>query len=109
MIALAVARHPASRPEQRIGSLFVNPGGPGDSGVGYVAERGAALGAMTGGRFDIVGWDLRGGAGGGAPVRCFATASERAASGRTCRCPPPGPRSGATWPRRSRWRNAAGS
>ena len=32
-IALAVARHLASHPEQRIGSLFVNPGGPGDSGV----------------------------------------------------------------------------
>jgi hypothetical protein len=62
-ISLAVARHLASHPEQRIGSLFVNPGGPGDSGVGYVAERGEALDAMTGGRFDIVGWDIRGGAG----------------------------------------------
>ncbi len=33
---------------------------------------------MTGGRFDIVGWDLRGGAGASAPVRCFASADERA-------------------------------
>ena len=77
-IALAVARHLASHPEQRIGSLFVNPGGPGDSGVAMVAERGQALDAMTGGRFDIVGWDLRGGAGASAPVRCFADAGERA-------------------------------
>jgi pimeloyl-ACP methyl ester carboxylesterase len=77
-IALAVIRHLASHPEQRIGSLFVNPGGPGDSGVGYVAERGAALDAMAGGRFDIVGWDLRGGAGASAPVSCFANAGERA-------------------------------
>ena len=44
-IALSVVRRLASRPDQRIGSLFVNPGGPGDSGVGYVAERGAALDA----------------------------------------------------------------
>ena len=43
-IALAVARHLASHPGQRIGSLFVNPGGPGDSGVGYVGERGAGPG-----------------------------------------------------------------
>ena len=43
-----------------------------------VAERGQALDAMTGGRFDIVGWDLRGGAGASAPVRCFASAGERA-------------------------------
>jgi pimeloyl-ACP methyl ester carboxylesterase len=78
MIELAVVRHLASRPEQRIGSLFVNPGGPGDSGVAMVAERGQALDAMTGGRFDVVGWDLRGGAGASAPVRCFADADERA-------------------------------
>jgi pimeloyl-ACP methyl ester carboxylesterase len=77
-IALAVARHLASHPEQRIGSLFVNPGGPGESGVGYVANRGQALDAMTGGRFDIVGWDLRGGAGASAPVHCFTDAAERA-------------------------------
>jgi hypothetical protein len=55
-IDLAVIRHLASRPEQRIGSLFVNPGGPGDSGVAMVAERGEALDALTQGRFDIVGW-----------------------------------------------------
>jgi pimeloyl-ACP methyl ester carboxylesterase len=77
-IALAVARHLASHPGQRIGSLFVNPGGPGESGVGYVANRGQALDAMTGGRFDIVGWDLRGGAGASAPVHCFTGAAERA-------------------------------
>jgi pimeloyl-ACP methyl ester carboxylesterase len=77
-IALAVARHLASHPEQRIGSLFVNPGGPGDSGVATVADRGEALDALTQGRFDIVGWDLRGGAGASAPVRCFASADERA-------------------------------
>jgi pimeloyl-ACP methyl ester carboxylesterase len=77
-ITLSVIRHLASRPDQRIGSLFVNPGGPGDSGVGYVAERGEALDALTQGRFDVVGWDIRGGAGGSAPVTCFANAGERA-------------------------------
>ena len=77
-LALAVIRHLAGHPGQRIGSLFVNPGGPGDSGVAMVAERGEALDAMTGGRFDVVGWDIRGGAGASAPVSCFADASERA-------------------------------
>ena len=76
-IALAVARHLASRPDQRIGSLFVNPGGPGDSGVAMVTGRGDALDAQTGGRFDIVGWDPRG-AGASAPVSCFADPAERA-------------------------------
>jgi pimeloyl-ACP methyl ester carboxylesterase len=77
-IALSVIRHLASRPDRRIGSLFFNPGGPGDSGVAAVAERGQELDALTGGHFDIVGWDLRGSAA-SAPVRCFADAAERAA------------------------------
>jgi hypothetical protein len=76
-IDLAVIRHLASRPGQRIGSLFLNPGGPGDSGVAAVAGRGEALDAMTDGRFDVVGWDPRG-SGGSAPVGCFADPSERA-------------------------------
>ena len=35
-ISLKLIRHLASKPEQRIGSMFINPGGPGDSGVGLV-------------------------------------------------------------------------
>ena len=58
-ITLSAIRHLASHPGQRIGSLFVNPGGPGDSGVAAVIEQGGALDAITGGRFDIVGWDPR--------------------------------------------------
>jgi pimeloyl-ACP methyl ester carboxylesterase len=76
-ISLAVARHLASRPDQRIGSLFVNPGGPGDSGVGAVTQRGESLDALTGGRFDIVGWDPRG-SGASAPVSCFGDPAARA-------------------------------
>ena len=37
-IELAVIRHLASRPQQRIGSMFVNPGGPGQSGYDLVAN-----------------------------------------------------------------------
>ena len=77
-ITLSVIRHLASHPGQRIGSLFVNPGGPGDSGVAAVAEQGGALDAMTGGRFDIVGWDPRG-SGGSTPVSCFASSADREA------------------------------
>ena len=59
-------------------SLFVQPGGPGDSAVETVQTRGAALDAMTGGRFDIVGWDIRG-AGGTARVDCFGSETARGA------------------------------
>jgi pimeloyl-ACP methyl ester carboxylesterase len=77
-ISLSVMRHLATAPAHRIGSLLVNPGGPGDSGVDEVASRGAHFDALTGGRFDIVGWDPRG-SGRSAPVSCFASAAERAA------------------------------
>ena len=77
-LQLAVIRHLASRPGKRIGSLFLNPGGPGDSGVDAVAARGEALNSITGGRFDIVGWDVRGSAR-SASARCFSSPGERAA------------------------------
>jgi pimeloyl-ACP methyl ester carboxylesterase len=77
-ITLPVARHLASDPGRRIGSLFVQPGGPGDSAVETVRTRGDALDAMTGGRFDVVGWDIRG-AGGTARVDCFGDPAAREA------------------------------
>jgi pimeloyl-ACP methyl ester carboxylesterase len=56
---LAVIRIPATG--QRIGSLLVNPGGPGASAVDIVATMGAALAdtELTH-RFDLVGLDPRG-------------------------------------------------
>jgi len=69
-IELAVIRHLASRAEERIGSMFINPGGPGDSGVGLVQASGADLDAWGDGRFDVVSWDPRG-THGSSPMRCF--------------------------------------
>jgi len=59
-VRLAVNRLPATGPG-RIGSLFLNPGGPGGSGVDFVA--GVAEGPATKGlrrHFDLVGFDPRG-------------------------------------------------
>ncbi|MBK9739851.1 MAG: alpha/beta fold hydrolase [Actinobacteria bacterium] len=69
-ISLKVIRHLASRPEQRRGSLFINPGGPGDTGVGLVEGAGDDLDAWGGGRFDVVSWDPRG-TNASTQVRCF--------------------------------------
>src|SRR5579875_2836540 len=58
-LQLAVIRIPASGP--RIGSLLVNPGGPGASAVDTVAGMGAALAdSEVVRRFDLVGFDPRG-------------------------------------------------
>jgi pimeloyl-ACP methyl ester carboxylesterase len=59
-ISLAVIRHLASKPSERVGTLFINPGGPGDTGVGLVSGDPEGVDAIGGGRFDVVSWDPRG-------------------------------------------------
>jgi alpha/beta hydrolase fold len=59
-VSLALIRLPAGNSQQRIGSLFVNPGGPGGSGVDVVRDLAQFLPLQLRGRFDIVGFDPRG-------------------------------------------------
>jgi pimeloyl-ACP methyl ester carboxylesterase len=66
---VAVARRPADDPRGRVGTLFFNPGGPGDGAVGYVGNAELIFSATLRARFDIVGMDPRG-VGGSARVRC---------------------------------------
>ncbi|MFE7132841.1 alpha/beta hydrolase [Streptomyces sp. NPDC057638] len=71
-IALAVARTKATGPGQRIGSLLVNPGGPGGSAVGYLQSyAGIGYPAQVRARYDIVAVDPRGVAR-SAPVQCLS-------------------------------------
>jgi len=75
---LAVIRYLVRRPAQRIGSLFVNFGGPGVPGVAALrAATPAELDALGRGRFDVVSWDPRG-TGESTHVRCFANAGAQA-------------------------------
>ncbi|WP_217179169.1 alpha/beta hydrolase [Streptomyces sp. AC495_CC817] len=70
-IRLAVSRRKATGPGERLGSLLVNPGGPGGSAVGYV-QRYAGIGypAEVRARYDMVAVDPRGVAG-SEPVECL--------------------------------------
>lgn len=68
-IDLAVARSAASDPSKRIGSLLVNPGGPGAAGIDILEYVAAQLPSAITDRFDIVAWDPRG-TGKSAPVDC---------------------------------------
>lgn len=68
-IDLALRRIRAARPASRIGTLLVNPGGPGASGVDAARDIHARLPGAIRNAFDIVGWDPRG-TGRSAPVRC---------------------------------------
>ncbi|WP_324197347.1 alpha/beta hydrolase [Nocardia cyriacigeorgica] len=80
-IDLAVIKLPAADPDRRIGTLFVNFGGPGPSGVERLRERGRwewLFSAELRARFDVVSWDPRG-VGRSAPVNCFGGTDEQLA------------------------------
>jgi pimeloyl-ACP methyl ester carboxylesterase len=67
---LALIRQTA-RGGDRIGSLLVNPGGPGASGYDFIADSiDYAVGPRLQERYDIVGFDPRG-VGRSTPVSCF--------------------------------------
>jgi pimeloyl-ACP methyl ester carboxylesterase len=67
---LPLVRRPARNPEERIGSILVNPGGPGGSGVAWVRGRWVLVPAAIGDRFDLVGFDPRGQAGSKPSIDC---------------------------------------
>ncbi|MFH9005231.1 alpha/beta hydrolase [Streptomyces afghaniensis] len=70
-VRLAVARKKATGPGKRLGSLLVNPGGPGGSAIGYVqAYAGLGYPAEVRARYDMVAVDPRGVAR-SEPVRCL--------------------------------------
>lgn len=73
-IDLALVRKSASG--ERIGSLLVNPGGPGGSGYDFIAESlDYAVGPRLKERFDIVGFDPRG-VGRSSAVECYDAAQK---------------------------------
>jgi pimeloyl-ACP methyl ester carboxylesterase len=59
-IELALARYKALDPDARIGTLLVNPGGPGFGGTGLALNAAGIYDTPLRERFDIVGWDPRG-------------------------------------------------
>jgi pimeloyl-ACP methyl ester carboxylesterase len=69
-IELALLRRSAADSDHRIGSLVVNPGGPGQSGTTFAAQADLAFGDPVLENFDIVGFDPRG-AGKSAPIDCL--------------------------------------
>ncbi|WP_445258614.1 alpha/beta hydrolase [Nocardioides aurantiacus] len=59
-IEVALLRVPAGKPDERVGQLVVNPGGPGGSGVEYASGGETVFGSTLAAYYDIVGFDPRG-------------------------------------------------
>jgi len=67
-LGLAVVRRRASG--SRIGSLLINPGGPGVAGADWVRQTSSLYGSKLRDAFDLVGWDPRG-TGDSSGIRCL--------------------------------------
>ena len=72
--SLPVIRLRATGPGARIGSLVVNPGGPGGSGVQYALQARSQVSAAVRARFDVAGFDPRGVGGSIPAVHCLSDA-----------------------------------
>ncbi|WP_433729152.1 alpha/beta hydrolase [Actinoplanes sp. CA-051413] len=75
-VQIALLRVKARKQAQRIGSLFVNPGGPGGSGTDMAALAPAFLSDSVLDRFDVVGFDPRG-IGASDNLKCFPSTREQ--------------------------------
>ena len=70
-IAIKVLKVRARNQDGKLGSLVVNPGGPGASGVRYATAADGIVGRAVRSSFDIVGFDPRG-VGLSAPIDCLS-------------------------------------
>ncbi|MGO3148036.1 MAG: alpha/beta hydrolase [Leucobacter sp.] len=69
-IRLRMVKHEATS-GNALGTLFVNPGGPGASGANYVRDSlDRVIGADLQQQYDVIGWDPRG-VGASSAVNCF--------------------------------------
>jgi pimeloyl-ACP methyl ester carboxylesterase len=89
-VTIALFKVPAADPSARIGTLFLNPGGPGASGVDMAASATTFLSQSVLDRFDVVGFDPRG-TNASTEVTCFPSPGRQSAalSGLTAAFPGP--------------------
>lgn len=71
---IAMIKVPATcEPTERLGAIFLNPGGPGGSGISLALRIGSNLSKLFEGRYDLIGFDPRG-IGKSEPLTaCYAT------------------------------------
>ncbi|KDN37693.1 hypothetical protein RSAG8_09961, partial [Rhizoctonia solani AG-8 WAC10335] len=76
-VPIFMRKLPASAPsDQRLGSILVNPGGPGGSGSQWIAVAGQMLSTIIEGKYDLIGFDPRGVNLTGPSTSCFDSESK---------------------------------
>ena len=74
-ITLQAIKHTANNPSKRIGSLIMNPGGPGGSGIQYVLSADYIVSKSIESVYDLIGFDPRG-VNLSDPIRCLTDKEE---------------------------------
>ncbi|MEI6220948.1 MAG: alpha/beta hydrolase [Actinomycetes bacterium] len=72
---LQVIKHSANTPAKRLGSLIMNPGGPGGSGIQYVEAADSIVSTSIENVYDLIGFDPRG-VNLSQPIRCLTDPQE---------------------------------
>ena len=72
---LQVIKHPANLSSKRMGSLIMNPGGPGGSGIEYVQSADSIVSTSIENVYDLIGFDPRG-VNLSQPIRCLNDSQE---------------------------------
>ena len=72
-IQLRVNRDRTSNPSTHVGSIVINPGGPGVSGLGFTSYVASLLSSDVTAKYDVVGFDPRS-VGKSDPVKCMSDA-----------------------------------
>jgi pimeloyl-ACP methyl ester carboxylesterase len=72
---LQALRHSANIPSKRLGSLIMNPGGPGGSGIQYVLSADSIVSTSIENVYDLIGFDPRG-VNLSQPIRCLSDSQE---------------------------------
>lgn len=75
VFTLQVLKHVANNPAKRLGSLIMNPGGPGGSGIQYVLSADSIVSTSIENVYDLIGFDPRG-VNLSQPIRCLSDKQE---------------------------------
>jgi pimeloyl-ACP methyl ester carboxylesterase len=76
-ISLNLIKLPATDPAHRVGSLLINPGGPGASGIAFARDAVQSFTPRVRAAYDIVGFDPRG-IGSSSPLVCLTNRQQDA-------------------------------
>ncbi|KAI8918448.1 hypothetical protein DFJ77DRAFT_455560 [Powellomyces hirtus] len=76
-MSIALIRLPGSATNSSASPIFLNPGGPGASGIEFIRNLGTKLGKLLHGKYDLISFDPRG-VGQSNAISCFETAAQHA-------------------------------